>query len=201
MADPHDYTAAINRKGCDNTGITEDLAREMYATLGRRTLAIVELKHHARTETDDNGRSVQLQITQIEPSVDERLDDHLRELMRTMHQNRALKADDQQLQIDTLDDTEPTVTQVIAAGQQHIAQTDDALDLEDDDHEAESEAARQQIEQEGTDAVYADEEQPPDDDDHQDEPAAPMTPPDGYEGPEPGQQQRHLAAVDPFAAP
>jgi hypothetical protein len=141
MPDPHDYTAAINRKGCDNTGITEDLVREMYGTLGRRTLAIVELKHHGRGETDDNGRTVQLQIAQIEPSRDANLDDHLRELMRTMHQNRALHADDQQLQIDNLDDVEPTVERVIAAGQEHIAQTDQPFDEEDPDGDDGSEDA------------------------------------------------------------
>lgn len=115
MTEKHDYAASVRRKGLENTGVTEDIAKKMYATQGRTTLAIVELRHKRQINDDDTGRSVELVIEALEPSQDPTLDDHLRQLMRTMHQNRVLTADDQQLAIETAGDVEPSVEKVIAA--------------------------------------------------------------------------------------
>ncbi|WP_193613136.1 hypothetical protein [Nocardioides lijunqiniae] len=133
MTEKNDYNAKVRGKGLENTGVTEDLAREMFNTLGRSTMAIVRLTHKRQINDDDTGRTVELTIDLLEPSTSAELDEHLRELTRTLHQNRALKADDQQLQIDTPGDLEPTVEGVIAAGRAHIAQTDDPLPEGDDD--------------------------------------------------------------------
>lgn len=127
MTEKHDYTATIRGKGLDGTGVTEDIAKSMYHTKGKRTLAIVELVHKRQVDDEDTGRKVELAISLLEPSTSPELDDHLRELTKTMHQNRVLKSTDDQLQIDTLDAVEPTVEQVIEAGKQHIAETDDEL--------------------------------------------------------------------------
>lgn len=139
MTEKHDYTAAVRGKGLENTGVTEDIARTMYSTLGRRTIAVVELKHVRQINDDKTGRKVELSIEALEPSTSPELDDHLRQVMRTLHQNRALKADGEQLAIDTADDLEPTVEGVIAAGEQHIAETDeplpDTIDDQDDDQD------------------------------------------------------------------
>jgi hypothetical protein len=129
----HEYTAAIRRKGLDNTGVTEDLAKAMFHSLGRSTLAIVELEHKRKIDDDDTGRQVELVLKMVEPSTDANLDSHLRELTRTMHQNRVLNSRDHQLQIETTDDLEPTLEQVIAAGEQHVAETDDQLPDPDED--------------------------------------------------------------------
>lgn len=115
MTEKHEYAASVRRKGLENTGVTEDIAKKMYGTQGRTTLAIVELRHKRQINDDDTGRSVELVIEALEPSQDPTLDEHLRQLMRTMHQNRVLTADDQQLQIDTAGDVEPSVEKVIAA--------------------------------------------------------------------------------------
>lgn len=136
MTDKNDYTARIRAKGLDNTGVTEDIAKSMFNSLGRSTLAIVELEHKRKIDDDDTGRTVELVIRMIEPSTSETLDTHLRELTKTMHQNRVLTADDQQLQIETAEDLEPTIEGVIAAGQAHIAETDDELP-DPDNEEAE----------------------------------------------------------------
>lgn len=136
MTDKHDYTATIRGKGLDGTGVTEDIAKSMYHSMGKRTLAIVELVHKRQINDEDTGRKVELAISMLEPSTDPKLDDYLRNLTKTLHQNRVLKSSDEQLQIETQDDLEPTVEQVIAAGQQHLAETDDPLpdtDVDADD--------------------------------------------------------------------
>jgi len=140
MTEKHDYTATIRGKGLDGTGVTEDIAKTMYHTKGKRTLAIVELVHKRQVDDEDTGRKVELAISLLEPSTSPELDDYLRNLTKTMHQNRVLKSQDEQLQIDTLDDVEPTVEQVIAAGQQHIAQTDDELPNPDEQDDTEPSA-------------------------------------------------------------
>ncbi|GAW57621.1 hypothetical protein, partial [Nocardioides sp. PD653] len=127
MTEKNAYNAKIRGKGLENTGVTEDLARTMYNTLERSTLAIVRLTHKRQINDADAGRTVELSIDMLEPSTSAELDDYLLNLCKTLHQNRTLKSEDAQLQIDTIDDLEPTVEQVIQAGQQHIAQTDDEL--------------------------------------------------------------------------
>lgn len=127
MTDKNDYTAKVRTKGLDNTGVTEDIAKAMYHSPGRRTVALVELKHARQINDDDTGRKVELTIELIEPVQDEEMEKHLRQVMKTLHQNRALKSDGEQLAIDVRDDLEPTVEQVVAAGKHHEASTDEPL--------------------------------------------------------------------------
>lgn len=134
-----DYTAKIRAKGLDATGVTEELAQQMYNTLGKSTLAIVELKHSRQIHDADGDRAVELVLTLVEPSTNPDLDAHLRELTRTMHQNRVLQSRDDQLQIETGEDLEPKVEDVIRAGQHHIAQTDDELPEPGDESDGDTE--------------------------------------------------------------
>lgn len=117
MTEKQEYTASVRRKGLENTGVTPDIAKKMYGTQGRTTVAIVELRHKRQINDDDTGRSVELVIEALEPSQDDKLDEHLRQLMRTMHQGRVLNSEDGQLAIDTQDDLEPSVEKIIAARQ------------------------------------------------------------------------------------
>jgi hypothetical protein len=134
MTDKNDYTAKVRTKGLDNTGVTEDIAKSMYHSPGRRTMAVVELKHARQINDDETGRKVELTIEQIYPAQDDILDEHLRQLMKTVKQNQVLKSDGDQLAIDVRSDLEPTVEQVVAAGRHHEATTDDELpDPEPDD--------------------------------------------------------------------
>jgi hypothetical protein len=90
MTEQLDYVAKIRAKGCANTGITEEIARELHARPGRRIMAIVELKVVERHEKAEGQNRVDLVIEQVEPAMDQILDDHLRELTRTIYQNRVL---------------------------------------------------------------------------------------------------------------
>ncbi len=112
-----DYTAQIKAKGLDSTGVTEDIARQLYSNLGRHEMFIVEGRVDARTEGNDGTHKVQLSLTLVEPAVNAEVAEHLRELARTLYQNRALS--DGQLAIDHSLDDEPTVDQVVNAGAKH----------------------------------------------------------------------------------
>lgn len=110
-----DTTAKIRSKGLDATGVTEDIADELYAHKGRHYMAIVELKVDETHENAEGKRKVDLVLAQVEPAMDEQLAEHLRELQRTVYLNRqhvgAQLAIDQELTGD-----EPTVEGVVAAG-------------------------------------------------------------------------------------
>lgn len=112
-----DTTAKIRSKGLDSTGVTEEIAAQMYNSLGRYTMAIVELKHEDHGKNAEGKRRVELIITQVEPATETTMEDHLRELTRTLEYNRRLTSPDQQLPLDR-DANEPTVEGVLAAGKQ-----------------------------------------------------------------------------------
>jgi hypothetical protein len=138
-----DYTARIRAKGLDATGVTEAIARKLYDNLGTYTMAIVELRAEKRFDDADGSHGVELVLTQVEPSEDGRLDDHLRNLTKALHTNRVLNSEDQQLQLDTADDISPKVTDVIAAGQDLEGDQDDDHNIEEGlaEYEAEQDAA------------------------------------------------------------
>jgi hypothetical protein len=107
--------AKVRAKGLDATGVTEEIASTLYANKGKRIMAIVELHAVERHEKADGTRRVDLVLEQVEPATDDTLAEHLRELTRTLYQNRAI-TDGQ----DALDDTlTPDLKDAIAAGAQH----------------------------------------------------------------------------------
>lgn len=110
-----DTTAKVRAKGLDSTGVTEDIASTLYANKGKRVMAIVELHAVERHEKADGTRRVDLVLEQVEPATDDTLAEHLRELTRTLYQNRALTGG--QLAID--DTLVPDLKDAIAAGTQH----------------------------------------------------------------------------------
>lgn len=111
-----DITAKIRAKGLDATGVTEEIANQLFSQVGKYFMGIVEFEvvepHGPNTE---GKRRIDLVLTQVEPAMDSRLEDHLRELTRTLHQNRVLTSEDQELPIDGQEDLEPSVEQIIAA--------------------------------------------------------------------------------------
>jgi hypothetical protein len=121
MTEKNTYTASVRRKGLEHTGVTEDVAKSMYHSLEKRTLFIGEVEHKRQSNDADTGRNVELVITTFEPSQDPALDDHLRQLLRTLHQNRVLHSEDQALDIEVNGDLEPSVDAVIAAQRAHEA--------------------------------------------------------------------------------
>lgn len=111
-------TAKISSKGTNGTGITEDLASTLHNNLGRKVLAVVELVAEARSEKRNGDESVTLSILTVEPAPNTATENHLRELARSFHYERQLA--DGQLQIETGDDLEPKVADVLAAGAGHL---------------------------------------------------------------------------------
>lgn len=117
-----DTTARILAKGCESTGITEDIARKLFDKgAGSTLMAVVELRvvrpHGPDTE---DKRSVDLQLLQVHPAWgDQGLEDHLRNLTRSMHNARQMTSEDGQTMISTQSDVEPTVEEVTKAGKMH----------------------------------------------------------------------------------
>lgn len=111
-----DTTANIAAKGCNSTGITENLAEKLHAQLGKKVMAVVELVAESRAENLKGKDKVTLSILTIEPAPDHHTEEHLRELARAFYFERAL--DEAQ---PTLDGAGPerTVKDVMAAGAAH----------------------------------------------------------------------------------
>ncbi|WP_085894219.1 hypothetical protein [Nocardioides sp. PD653] len=126
-------TAKIAAKGCQSTGITEDLAETLHNNLGRKVLAVVELVSEARSEKRSGDESVVLSILTVEPAPNADTENHLRELARSFHYERQLA--DGQLTIQTGDDIEPKVNDVLAAGAKHRPHPYLASTLSTDDTE------------------------------------------------------------------
>ena len=135
-------TAQIKAKGCQSTGITEELATKFHDQLGKTVMAIVELRSDSRTEHTDGDQKVTLEILSVEPAVDEAGDAeaHLRDLQRAMFMNRRLTSEDDQPTLDSTDDLEPKVDDVIAA-RRALGDLDDLDDLPDEDTLEEPEPA------------------------------------------------------------
>lgn len=142
-----DTNVKIRAKGCASTGVTDDLATQMYANKGSRYMAIIELKVEETHEKADGDRKVDLIITELEPVVDGKLngtlDEHVRTIQAALYRNRKLVEDGQTLPFDSQGD-EPTVEGVIAAGRALVEEDEDGpklwdgvIDGEDDEAEAE----------------------------------------------------------------
>lgn len=108
-----DTTAKIRAKGLESTGVTEEIASEMYAHKGRHYMAIVEFKVEERHEKADGAKKVDLVLTQVEPATDEDLAEHLRELTRTLYYSLDGHTG------STTEGQERTTSDVLASGQGH----------------------------------------------------------------------------------
>lgn len=116
-------TAKIRAKGCEKTGLDEDLALKLHGKPGTYLMAIVELKVQMPHGPDAEGkRAVDLVITGLEPVTDaDGLDEHVRLLQRRLYHDRQLHSEerDGQLSISTQSDVEPSVEEVMQAGKRH----------------------------------------------------------------------------------
>lgn len=212
MTDPSDYTAKIRAKGLDATGITEQLAGEMYRNKGRHYMAIVEIKVDETHEKADGARKVDLILTQVEPATSTDLEEHLRELTRVGYLNR--QREDGQMAIDESLGAERTVADVLASGKSlrpHPFIPDDvAKDTPICDVCGGIEASAVHSTQDVLDEPEGDDDETPPgltsiDDDPDGIEVTGQTEPDGwaYDSPEgtDADEDRHLSSVtDPFAA-
>lgn len=124
-------SAKILSKGCDKTGITTELAQQLYAGGRTSILAIVELEVvQDHTNRVSGKNAVDLAITTIEPVVsnstviEERAQDDIRRVAKALFVNRKM-GDGEQL---TFDDNEPVLADVLAATEALVV-TDDNGDV------------------------------------------------------------------------
>jgi hypothetical protein len=83
------YTAKIRTRGCDNTGVTEQVAKEMFRNMGGTTLAIVELEHVRQINESSGDHKVELTLGFIEPvAPGSKTEDVVRELSRALYRDR-----------------------------------------------------------------------------------------------------------------
>lgn len=124
-----DTTAKIRSKGLDATGVTEEIAQQLFAHKGKHFMAIVELKVDELHDKTDGKQRVDLVITQVEPAWDSpQLEDHLRELTRTMYYNR--KVDDGQPTLPDSGGPDPKIGDVIGQGAALMVSDEQLADLE-----------------------------------------------------------------------
>ncbi len=118
-----DYMAKVRSKGLDATGVTENIARSMFSTLGGHTMAIIELKH-VKQSTDAEGKhSVELVITTLEPATDDRTANHLRELARGLYRTRP-EVEGQEV-LKGVESGEPAVEDIVTQGDALIERDED----------------------------------------------------------------------------
>lgn len=108
-----DTNAKIRGKGLEHTGVTEDHANQMYDRVGTHYVGWVDLKVVRRSDDDDGKRNVELTIESIELASADIDAEHIRRMMRVVHQNRGLAVNGgAQLPLEGTD--EPTIDQVRA---------------------------------------------------------------------------------------
>lgn len=111
-----DTTAKIRAKGCETTGLTEDLARKLWdAGAGKHFMAVVELRVEEPHGPNSEGkRRLDLVIDLLEPAVHPIAEDHLRNFQRSLYYERKLLSEGDQPTLESVDDAEPSVEARVA---------------------------------------------------------------------------------------
>lgn len=109
-------TAKIRAKGLDATGVTEEIARRIADAEAGTLMCVVEIDYAEVHKPKGGDRRVDFVIRTVEPAPNQATEDHLRELTRSFYYERQLISPDGQLTIETREDLEPTVLDVVAAG-------------------------------------------------------------------------------------
>lgn len=126
-----DTTARILAKGCEATGLTEEIANKLFTKVGSHFMAIVELEVvYPHGPNTDGKRRIDLHLKQVEPAMDPNLEEHLRELTRTLYFNRQV---DQPLPGTSGDDINPDLKTVLAGGARFEPHPFLPVDAADDD--------------------------------------------------------------------
>lgn len=97
-------------------GITDDLAERLHSKALTSFIAVVEFHVEETSERIRDGKeTIKLSIGNLEVADEPTTEDAVRQIQRSLYQRRKLNADDAQLSIETREDLEPTVEQVVAA--------------------------------------------------------------------------------------
>jgi hypothetical protein len=120
MTSKKDHLVKIRAKSdLSGTGVTDDIARQMCHSKGKHYMAVVEVKVDELHDKSSGQQAADLIINQFWPANDDNLDEHLRELTRVLHQNKALASEhDDPIDGMELDGPAPTVSEVLEQGAQ-----------------------------------------------------------------------------------
>jgi hypothetical protein len=108
-------TATIESKGCQGTGITEELAKSLHDNLGKTIVAVVEITADKRSENRKGDEKVGLVINTIEVAPNPDTAEHIRELSHAFNYERKLVENGPTLP-GTDDEPAPKVADILAAG-------------------------------------------------------------------------------------
>jgi hypothetical protein len=133
MTDQLDYTASIKSKRLKNTGMTEDVIRQLHGRPGARVMAVVELCVDDAHNKHDAPNHVDFSIEQVVPFLKDNEEAFLRQMTASSKRERDLSSPDGQLTIETPEDLEPSVEDVIAAQRAHAAEEPHEF-VPDDEH-------------------------------------------------------------------
>ena len=115
-----DITGQINAKRLGNTGITEEILTRIADAEGGELTVIAQVRYEGVHKKRDGSRKVDLVITDLEATTDGDADEHVRGVQRALFMNRKLHGTDSQPALmDSIDDKEPTVEEVMAKGRQY----------------------------------------------------------------------------------
>ncbi|WP_447643187.1 hypothetical protein [Nocardioides zeae] len=118
MSSKKPHLVKLKGKGLDGTGVTDAVARQMCSAKGRRYMAVVEVTVDTLHDKLEGQVVADLTLDQFWPATSTSLSDHLRELTRTLHQNKGIEearaSGDQPLDFE--DGPSPKVADVLAHG-------------------------------------------------------------------------------------
>jgi len=129
-------TAKIATKGCNGTGITDEIAERLR--LGQTLVVVAELVVEAHHEKRNGDESVVLNILTVEPATKDFVEDYLRNMQRALHYERKLTEDGPQMQLPG-DHAESSIQDVIDQGAGVLTQTDGEPRLLDPEDETDEE--------------------------------------------------------------
>lgn len=127
-------TAKIASKGCNGTGITDEITERLR--LGQTLVVVAELVVEAHHEKRNGDEAVVLNILNLEPATKDFVEDYLRNMQRALHYERKLIEDGPQLQVPG-DHDEASVDDVMAQGKGVLTEEDGEPRLLTDDLEHE----------------------------------------------------------------
>lgn len=138
-------TAKIAAKGCNGTGITDDISESLR--LGQTLVVVAELVVEAHHEKRNGDEAVVLNILTVEPATKDFVEDYLRNMQRALHYERKLVEDGPQLQVPG-DHQESSVDDVIGQGKGVLTEDDGEPRLIDPDVD---EPGDEDLDEEGND--------------------------------------------------
>lgn len=123
------------KRGCSDTGITEELATKLFVAADNKNItelvAIVRFKpDYAHKAADGSRRSVDMEIVDIEPVVDGKLNgqlvEHVKTIQQALSRNRHIASGkDEALPFGEEDGPAPKVSEILQHGSAFLDKNED----------------------------------------------------------------------------